>query len=355
MSDKRYNDTAPWYVLCHLNPQWIEVMLKKESEGRFAKTSVLPSPFRFYVPFLYMPAKDSLGVSGYATELRNDFHSFVFIQAPHGRIDEILSSDWNTKARLHLYYYRDHEGKPVVVADAEIRRLMSTFRDETLRFFIGNPVDDFSAGDKVILNIEPWVGQEGVVKDIRLKKGKLVMTISMNIFNRTRSINFIDLHTGDITFKDADKARLLTNTPIDCFEEEVVDLLSHRLGKSLSEEVAQSDTMRLRHLSTFDRLYMEPDEPDYSRFLSLRLICAVLRQSKRRRASLQQEVETRLSGKETPTTTDEAYLMVAMFIATRRAAYRDAVKAYRSTHPDCPDILRRYHSIVKNLKAKPVK
>ena len=44
--------------------------------------------------------------------------------------------------------------------------------------------------------------------------------------------------------------------------------------------------------------------------------------------------------------------MTALFIATRLAPYRDAVKRYRAAHPDSPDILRRYHTITKHLKAK---
>ena len=340
-----------WHVMCHLNPCQIELLLTKESGGEFSEGGTRPSPFKFYVPYLYMPVSDPSGSSGYAADLRSDFHNFVFIQASVKRVAEIVSSEWNTKSRLHLYYYRDHEGKNVVVPDAEIRQLMSTFRDQTLKFFIGQPIDEFEPGDKVILNIAPWSGQRGVIKDIRLKKGKLTLTISIAIFNRTKSINFTDVHMGDLTFEDPAKARLFIGDPIERFEEEVIDLLSHRFGSRISAEVTQSDSTRLKRLSTFDRLYMDTDDVAYVRFLSLRLICAVLRQNKKRKESLQREVESLLSGVEVPATSAEAYLMMALFIATRRASYRDAVKAYRSAHPDSPDILRRYHSIVKKLKA----
>ena len=352
MNDHGNRSTEPWYVMCHLNPQQIEILLKKECEGLFAKTGVNPSPFRFYIPFLYMPVAESAETSEYTQELRNDFHNFVFIQAPGNRVDELIASDWNMKARLHLYYYRDHEGKRVVVSDAEIQRLMSAFKDQTLKFFIGQPIDEFAAGDKVILNIASWAGQKGIIKDICLKKGKLNMTISLNIFNRTKSINFTDLKTGDITFEDPVKAKLFSGNPIDHFEEEVIDILSHKYGHVVSEDMRQADTTRLKRLAAFDKLYMETDDVDYSRFLALRLICAVLRQHKKKEEALRQEVEKHLADKSCPTTADEAYLMTALFISTRLAKYRDAVKAYRNIHPDCPDILRRYHSIVKKIKAR---
>lgn len=360
MNDNSNKSAEPWYVLCHLNPKQIENLLKRECEGEFARTGKSPSPFKFYVPFLYMPVAESVPSSDdasdsseYTKELRNDFHNFVFIQATERRVSEIIASDWNASARLHLYYYRNHEGKNVVISDSEMRQLMNTFKDQNLKFFIGQPIDEFVAGDRVILNIASWAGQRGVVKDIRLKKGKLTMTISINIFNSTKSINFTDLKTGDITFEDAAKGKLFTGDPIARFEEEVIDLLSHKFGHSASKKMAQADATRLKRISAFDRMYMEEDDVDHARFLSLRLVSTVLRQNKKRKEALQQEVESRLAGMESPTTFDEAYLMMALFIATRRAKYRDAVKAYRNAHPDSPDILRRYHSIVKKMKAKP--
>ena len=352
MTNNSNEDIRPWYVMCHLNPRQIEVLLKKECEGEFGEADKKASPFKFYIPFLHIPVTETPDSSEYINDLRGDFHNFVFIQATERRVSEIVTSDWNTKARLHLYHYRDHEGKNVVVSDPEIRRLMSTFKDQTLKFFIGQPIDEFSAGDKVILNIASWTGQKGIIKDIRIKKGRLMMTISLNIFNQTKSINFTDLKTGDITFEDPAKARLFSANPIDRFEEEAIDLLSHRFATTTSGKVMEADAARLKRLATFDRLYMEENEADYARFLSLRLICAVLRQNKKRKDDLQREVEHRLNSQETPTTADEAYLMMALFIATRRAKYRDAVKAYRTAHPDSPDILRRYHSIVKKIKAK---
>ena len=353
MDNNSNRSTEPWYVMCHLNPRQIEILLKKESEGQFTKAGRTPQPFRFYIPFLYMPVSESSETSGYTKELRGDFHNFVFIQASESRVNEIVTSDWNTKARLHLYYYRDHKGMSVVVSDEEIQRLMSAFKDQTLRFFIGQPVDEFTAGDKVILNIASWAGQKGLIKDVSFKKGKLNMTISLNIFNRTKSINFTDLKTGDVTFEDPARAKLFSGNPIDRFEEEVIDILSHRFCHAASTEMVQADAIRLKRLSAFDRMYMAEDDTAYTRFLALKLICTSLRQNKKKKETLQKEVEKRLAGQRVPATDDEAYLMTALFVATRLARYRDAVKAYRNAHPECPDILRRYHSIVKKIKAKP--
>jgi hypothetical protein len=42
--------------------------------------------------------------------------------------------------------------------------------------------------------------------------------------------------------------------------------------------------------------------------------------------------------------------MVAMFVVTRKPKFRDAAKAYRKAHPDCPDIIRRFLSKVRDIR-----
>lgn len=363
INDNRNTGMEPWYVMCHPSPKQIDVLLRRESEGWFLEEGQESSPFRFYIPYLYMPTSEPTtdNVSEEdgdpdeqpmaSRELRSDFHSFVFIQASAARVDSIVNSKWNKEARLHLYYYRDHERRNILVEDSEVRRLMDTFRDKTLRFFIGQPIDEFAAGDRVIFNTGAWTGRRGIVKDIRLKKGKLTMTISVSIFNRLKSINFTDLKTGDVTFEDAEKARLLNVNPVSRFEEEIIDILNHGTGKTMSKDMRQADLERLRRLSMFDRIFIEDSDADFARILSLRLICAVLRKSRKSEA-LQRQLMKMLNGREIPATDDEAYLMTALFIATRNAGYRNAVKAYRNAHPEASDILRRYHSIVKKMRAK---
>ena len=113
----------------------------------------------------------------------------------------------------------------------------------------------------------------------------------------------------------------------------------------------ESDALQLRKLAAFDRVLVEETDDDYYRFLSLRLMCASLRGSVRK-AQLLNEVRQCVSGTTTPSTDAEAYMMVALFIATKEASYRTALKDYRSSHPDAPDILRRYQSIIKKMRAK---
>ena len=355
----------PWYVMCHLSPQTIETMLQKDCDGLLLAEGEKPlPPYRFFVPFQSIPVihavknaqEEKTSDKRYRPEsdqnaLRYDLHNYVFIQAPAWRIEAIVKSDWNTNTRLRLYHYRDTNQKVVTISDAEMRQLMATIQSKHLQFYIDQPLDDFAPGDRVTLKLEPWEGRHGIIKQIAVKHGQLCMTISLNILGRTKSINFTDVHVGDIVFEDKERGRMLSDNPIANYEEEILDLLSHRFGHSHAEEVPEVDYLRLKRLSTYNHIYVD-DTDERMRFASLKLICAYLLKNHKKRETYLQEVNTLLGNKLTPTNEAEAYLMIALFITTRQVHWRNVVKEFRNNHPDGVPVIRRFYAIIKNIKAK---
>lgn len=339
-------------------------MLQKDCAGLFRKPEESPlPPYRFYVPFQNIPLHSTkvapdqkegdkrYNPQGDVQALRCDLHDFVFIQASEERIAAIVHSEWNSKARLRLYHYRDTNHQVVKIPDAEMRMLMTTIQDRHLQFYIDQPLGNFTIGDKVILKMEPWSGKRGDITKIAIKQGQLCMTISINILGRTKSINFKDVRVGDVVFEDAERGRLLSNNPIDNYEEEIVDLLHHRFGRHCSDDMLKNDRERLKRLSSYDHIYVD-DADERMRFSALRLICAYLLQNPRKRKHYEQEVTELLGDKLQAETDADAYLMIAQFVVTRQVRWRQAVKDYRNTHPECLPVFRRYHAILKDVKAR---
>ena len=373
-----------WYVMCHMKPAWIETMLRKDSRGLFLSPGEPPlPPYRFYVPYLYMPRitatpqpasrDDDRHYDPVSDEnsLRNDLHNFVFIQASPERIAAIVKSDWNLHSHYRMYHYRDTNGTKVTISDAEMHRFILTMQDHHLKFFLDQPVSEFSVGDKVILQMEPWTGQLAEIKAIRIYPDCISLTVSMNIFHRTKSINFPDVNVGDVQFVDEEKGRLLSGNPITNYEEEIIDLLSHRFTHKHTDVMDKTDKERLKRLASYSRIYVE-DPVGQARFTALKLLCAYLRSDRVRVAKYKNEVLSLLfptshlspltshpspnTYQPTPIITfQDAYLAMALFITTRDPRYRDAVKAYYQSNPDGSAILRRYHSIVKGIKPKKLK
>ena len=88
------------------------------------------------------------------------------------------------------------------------------------------------------------------------------------------------------------------------------------------------------------------------RFSALRLICAYLLQNPRKRKHYELEVTELLGDKLQAETDADAYLMIALFVVTRQVRWRQAVKDYRNTHPECLPVFKRYHAILKDVRAK---
>ena len=357
-------EQMPWFVMIHLSPKLIETMLQMDCDGKLRRDDEVPQqPYRFYVPFQYMPLRhihrseeEQMTDKRYRPQddleaLRSDFHNFVFIQAPAERVQEIVKSDWNQKARLKLRYYLDAERRMVTVPDAEMQQLIATIQDRHLQFYIDQPLNDFAPGDRVVLQMEPWVGKHGEVTKMVVRHGQLSMTVSMNILGRSKSINFTDVRVGDIVFEDEECGRMLVNNPITNYEEEIIDLMSHRFGHRIMDDVEESDRGRLQRLSSYDHIYVE-DKDEHARFVALKLICAYLLQAEKKRERYQQEVIHLLEGKDEPLTDMDAYLTMALFVTTRQVAFRTAFKDYRNAHPDSLPVLRRFYSIIKDVKAK---
>ena len=336
------NDTGlRWYVMVHQNPRWIETMLLKDSRGELLKEGapVLP-PYEFFVPYQFLrPSTDD--------ELRDDLRSFVFVQVSEQRIHGIVNSEWNAGARSHLHHYRDTDGHVVTISDGEMQQLRTTLQSRQLKVFFGQPIGDMAVGDTVILQFDPWKGKIGKVEKIAYKKNRLVMTVGVNIMNRTKSVKFEDLHDGDVLFADEERGRLLSGNLIENFENEMVGILGHKYREKAPQKVIK-DRSRLIRLLSYANMQMA-DADDHQRFTALMLLCSYLLFEAEARDRYKAQVAEWLDGVREARTATEAYLMVAMFVVTRKPRFRDAAKAYRKAHPDSPDILRRFLSKVSDI------
>jgi len=332
----------PWYIMCHLNPNLINTLLSKEQSGAFLADGEAPlAPFRFFIPYLYAPNAD----------LRGDFRRFVFIQTSAERIATLVNAGWNTQTRLRMRHYRNHEGHEVVASDREVRLIKELFQNRNLDFYIDKPIDEFKAEDRVIINIGPWKGYEGQILKVKIREGRATMKVGLNLLGLAESIVFTNLKTGDVIFKDDERRDMMSDDPVGCLESEVLSLLSRRFGRSHTPDQQAADGRRLRQLKAFDHVLVEEDDADFLRFLSLRLICAALRGSSKK-GSLQRELRRHLPDDKQPADDQQAYAVVALFVATKNADYRTVLKNYRSGHPDFPEVLRCYLSILKKMRAK---
>lgn len=358
------SDNRLWYVMIHLNPKWISAMLEKESRGELVdwherKLVGEREPFRYYVPFFDIREGNGL-------EVRNDFRHYVFICASEKRISAILSSDWNTNTRLHLHHYKGRNGEPIMIRERDLQRLQVAFREQFIEYFTGVPtqkLSSFAVGNKVRIKLPYWEDLEGEIRRVRVKTSvdSASMRVAFVIQGLEREVSFPDLHEGDIEFCDDQTRQLLSGKVIENFEKEVAILLGHRFDvkkklsgtdrKSYIAEKKLQDAPRLRRLLSFSDIEIEnPDE--HQRFTALMLMVTVLLQETEMMRKYKSQVEEWLQDPSSLTTFTDAYLALALFVATRNPDLRTAVKAYRKAHPECPPIISRLINKVRDLRAR---
>lgn len=355
------DDNPFWYVMIHLNPKWIDIMLDRERRGELSKVDgqavdCKAEPFSYYIPYLDIQADKSLRVRG-------DFHNFVFLHGSEKRVLQIVTSDWNTNSRLHLYHYRNKQGEKIKISDKELNRLRSVFRQHYLHCYYGVPAQSlksFSKGSKVRIRLPYWDDKEGEIRRIHLREGSksASMRVVFTIEGLEREVTFPDLHEGDVEFCDLQTEQLLSGKVIENFEQEVAILLGHRfaVSKKLSgtarevylAEKKREDAPKLRRLLSFADIDID-DTDDRQRFTALMLMCAALLHDtdavSRYRSQVEQYLKSDGVGGDT-----QAYLTIALFVATKDPHLRMAVKSYRAAHPDCPPILTRFYNKVRDLR-----
>lgn len=361
-------DTQPmrWFAMTHLNPSLIEIMLRKENEGAFLKEpDEQPlQPFKYFIPFRFMQRShsDLLPVKGSGADevyeprkdengLRDDLHNFVFVYADADRVRKLVDAAWNRSSRLHLHFYRDVSGHEVIVPDAEMQGFIGILQERQIKFTIGLPVAEAEVNDHAIIKEGPMAGRRGVITDIRYTRKGVRLTLAVNMFNNTHSISFPNLREGDVIFVDRKVKNLIGTNFIHNLEEELVEIFSHHYGSKVSADAARKDQSRLERIYHYSNVKVN-DPENRSRFKALMLICSSLRTYQEDKELLLDEVQNLLGDKTEARKPLDAYLMMALFIANRQPALRDAVKIYRQTHPDCPEIICRFLSIAKKIRCR---
>ena len=358
-----------WYVMTHPNPAQAEWMLQRENMGVFSNPDgPAPVPLEYFIPFQFLlraptEAAPTSVTDDYADRIVRDqqavddngvreaLHSYIFINADEDRISQLLESEWNSSGRLHLHHYRTVSGIPLRVPDEEMQRFMETLRNRQLRYYLGQPLEALEVGDKVTLNIAPWEGRKAIITRLELRGGRSKLTVTIDILGNLTRVTFPDVREGDVTFDDEALGRLINGNLLHNFEQEVVSVMARRFGRKPSEDDRRRDNSRLARLYGYNGVIVN-DPDDQRRFVALMLICVTLLGEKEAKKNYVGLIKEWLGGHKDPASDTEAYLMIALFVAQRHPALREAVKKYRDSHEDCPEIIRRMFAKVKRLRCR---
>jgi len=356
-----------WLIIRHPNPKMIDDIFSKRKQVSLTEDEQkrpLP-PFEYFIPFCDFQFRPSLARphSAYDRDgkyepkmdgeaLRSDLRSFVFIHGDEWIVDAILSRSWNNALKSPMRAYRNHSGECVRVSDSQMRLFRNALRQRDFQICEGMPATaEVREGDKVLIIDGPMEGGEGVITEIHERQGQLSLTVAFNMFDDKFQIAVPGISIGHVKLLSDDANRLLTDSIITNFEDELIELLCHRHGERGSAELNKADSRHLRFLDHYSNIEFDNDTSK-AQFAALMLICAYLMNDKQRTTERTFQVQTLLEGVTEPADDLQCYLMTALFIATHDISLRQSIKNYRKTHPDCALAIRRLVSIAKKIKCR---
>lgn len=355
-----------WYILRHPNPSLINDIFSGRRTVSIADDEPELPHFDYFIPFCEINFRPSLATvdKGELSDrryepmldgdaFRTDLRSYVFVRGDARMVERVLSYSWNKNMKIPMRAQRERDGRLVVVSSYAMDIFRSALRQMDFQICEGRPaVEDVREGDEVLVVDGPMKGAEGLVTEIRERKGELSLTVAFKLFSNT-DILVPGISFEHVRLRNQETTRLLKDDVIANFETELQKLLCNRHGEHGSVGQNKADRKRLRFLNKYHNIDFF-EETSRKKFKALMLICAYLINDKQLTAKRTQEVEALLEGVTEPEDDLQCYLMLALFIATHDVALRQRVKTYRQTHEDCPLSIRRFFSIAKKIKTKKV-
>ena len=354
-----------WYLMIHFDPRGIDKMLKYENEER--KSQGAPT-FLTLIPFLYLEraseTREPDGTKGWDGEavedsdverhniLRDYLHDFVFIKSSKEEIDKILSRDWNRSGRLHLRYYRSHDGSPVRLTDKEMTPFIALFVEQRQKFSFRPYGKDTLQQRTVRIKRGLFKNYSAsVVKVNQMADDSFKLTLSIPVFSNEFSLQLYNCTDADIDIPGGELDQVFSPYFVQGMEEELLSILRRQVFRRETPQTRLQDQERLNSYSVFN--YLKFDDADRQiHFQSLMLLCATLRRDKSAKDALVRDIEEAIADPLAPATDEEAFATAILFAATKKGVLRKAAKEYTQTHEETQQVLRQLMPLIKGMKTR---
>ena len=381
------SDQKRWCILRHPDADLIGEIFsgKRQVHTPDGDTTYPLPPYEYFIPFADLKTRPTERQSTVDDEyksydamlderaLRNDLHHYIFLRKPKEVVLQILDAPWHKSLRNRLYAYRDENGVPIEISNAEMERFKTVIKRYDFQIVNGEPSDEVREGDLVTIISGPMEGSDGQVQEIREKGGQVMLTVVFSMFHDKMRIAVPGISISDVRLKAQDAQQLLQDPVIGHFEDELIELLCHLHGKKGSHALNKEDQKRLKFLYQYADIVFEDNDDNRKKFAALMLICVYLLNDKKEVQRRTEEVETLLMSELgssqpsaiihqtsdifplpsdlSPLTSEIAcYLTLSLFIVNHDPRLRKQVKLWRQSHPDCSLSLRRFLSLAKQIR-----
>lgn len=284
--------------------------------------------------------------------IRNTLRSFVFLLVRPSGLTALKSQAWNGGDK-RLYHYRDYSGEEVVASQKMMDRFINACSEYGNRMEICTVHRPIEKGIRVVVREGAFAGLEAEVVDLQYKADGIRFTIAVNLFSKGNYAYVHDRKEEDVIVSEQD-SYVFNSDFIDRIEDNLLTILKRRIKNKESENEKTDSDRQIRQYYWLRNASIR-DKDLSVRFDSLMSVCASMLNSSSAKSKYTRILKRRIKEirqgqlKVRNEQRCLAYLLSALFLSTKDAAYRTELKTLVNDYLPADDILRRHVAILRNM------
>lgn len=255
--------------------------------------------------------------------------------------------------RVRLTFYRDGRGEAITVRP----QLMKTFVNGCLEYLerLVVPARDAEIADGIEVTVRRGAFKDfkAEVYDVHYRANGICFSLAIKFFANDRYIHIHNLVPDDVKLAEQELP-VFSDNLVDHLQTTLLDILRRRVYRKETDATRKADLRQLRQLYLLHHATID-DPLRAAIFDALMSICASLLGNSQEKGKYNRKIKQRLkelschdiSGEEPARQEATAYLLTALYISTRDAAYRNELKTLVLQHLPNHKILREFLSLVR--------
>lgn len=263
--------------------------------------------------------------------------------------DAIYSRYWGS-GRTSLSFYTDSKGEAVTVRP----QLMNVFINGCIEYYeritIHAKDGEITNGIEVTVRQGAFKDFNAEVYDVHYKANGVRFSVAIKFFANSQYIQIHDLCPDDVKLV-SDDLPVFSDSLTERIQASILDIIRRRVYKKETKETQEADRQQLHqfyllHTAVFDDLLLA------AQFDSLMSICATLIGKRREVGKYNRKIKQRIKELGSQEINQEiltakAYLLIALYISTKDACYRNEVKAIVMQQLPTHKALREFLSLIR--------